>query len=50
MISGERLANESQEALRHAFLDETSPIVAFKVNPQKYRNFLAAQAEEELDS
>ncbi len=50
MISGERLANESQEALRHAFQDENSPIVAFKVNPQKYRNFLAAQAEDETES
>lgn len=46
MISGDRLANESQEALKHAFQDETSPIVAFKVNPQKYRSFLAAQSEE----
>ena len=50
MISGERLANESQEALRHAFQDENSPIVAFKVNPQKYRNFLAAQAEDVTES
>ncbi|MCR5763744.1 MAG: hypothetical protein K6G00_10230 [Treponema sp.] len=50
MISGERLANESQEALRHAFQDETSPIVAFKVNPQKYRNYLAAQAEDSQES
>ena len=44
MISGERLANESSEALKHAFADNTSPIVAFKVNPEKYRNYLAAEA------
>ena len=43
MISGERLANESAQALEHT--DEDSPIVAFKVNPQKYRNFLAEQAK-----
>ncbi len=47
MISGERLANEAEVALNHAMEDETSPIVAFKVDPQKYRNFLAAQAEQE---
>mgnify|MGYP002624766854 CR=1 FL=1 len=43
MISGERLANESAQALEHT--DESSPIVAFKVNPQKYRSFLAEQAK-----
>ena len=44
MISGSRLANESSEALKHAFADNSSPIVAFKVNPEKYRNYLAAEA------
>ena len=47
MISGERLSNEAEVALNHAMEDENSPIVAFKVDPQKYRNFLAAQAEQE---
>ncbi len=47
IISGERLSNEASEALNHALQDKESPIVAFKVNPQKYRNFLAAQAAEE---
>ena len=47
MISGERLSNEAEVALNHAMEDESSPIVAFKVDPQKYRNFLAAQAEQE---
>ena len=47
MISGERLSNEAEVALNHAMEDESSPIVAFKVDPQKYRNFLAAQAEKE---
>ena len=47
MISGERLTNEAEVALDHAMEDESSPIVAFKVDPQKYRKFLAAQAEKE---
>ena len=47
MISGERLTNEADVALSHAMEDEESPIVAFKVDPQKYRKFLAAQAEQE---
>ncbi|MCR5622588.1 MAG: hypothetical protein K6G18_12155 [Treponema sp.] len=49
MISGERLANEAEVALNHAMEDESSPIVAFKVDPQKYRKFLAAQAEQESE-
>ncbi len=49
MISGERLTNEAEVALNHAMEDDTSPIVAFKVDPQKYRNFLASQAEKEAN-
>lgn len=43
IISASRLANESQQALDHAMEDKESPIVAFKVNPEKYRNFLASE-------
>ena len=45
LISGERLARESEEALAHAMKDKESPIIAFRVNPEKYRAFLANQAE-----
>ena len=38
------LANESEQALEHALEDKESPIVAFKVNPEKYRNYLASEA------
>ncbi|MBP5748809.1 MAG: hypothetical protein J6W63_10655, partial [Treponema sp.] len=44
LISGARLANESEQALEHALEDKESPIVAFKVNPEKYRNYLASEA------
>lgn len=44
LISGSRLANESEQALEHALEDKESPIVAFKVNPEKYRNYLASEA------
>ncbi len=43
LISGERLANESQQALVHALEDKESPIVAFKANPEKYRRYLAEE-------
>ena len=41
LISGTRLANESEQALLRAMGDKDSPIVAFRVNPEKYRNYLA---------
>ncbi len=41
LISGTRLANESEQALIRAIGDKDSPIVAFRVNPEKYRNYLA---------
>ncbi|HAK69064.1 MAG TPA: hypothetical protein DCM57_05325 [Treponema sp.] len=43
LISGERIARESNEALNRALQDKDSPIVAFKVNPEKYRNYIAAE-------
>lgn len=44
LISGKRLFNESEQALFHAMEDKDSPIVAFRVNPDKYRSYLAGKA------
>jgi len=44
LISGARLAAESEQALMHAFEDKESPVIAFRVNPDKYRDYLAAEA------
>lgn len=44
LISANRLANESEEAMKRAKEDVESPIVAFRVNPDKFRNFLATDA------
>lgn len=44
LISGKRLFNESEQALFHAMEDKNSPIVAFRVNPDKYRSYLAGEA------
>lgn len=41
LISGSRISNESEQALIHAMEDEESSVVAFKVNPEKYKNYLA---------
>ena len=46
LISASRLANEAEQALSHAVSDRESPIVAFKVNPEKYRTFLASENAE----
>lgn len=40
-ISGERLITEAEQALLHAKDDPDSPIIAFRVNPEKYRKFMA---------
>lgn len=40
-ISGERLILEAEQALLHAQDDADSPIIAFRVNPEKYRKFMA---------
>ena len=39
LISSSRLVNESEEALNRT--DADSPVIAFKVNPERYKNFLA---------
>lgn len=49
LISGSRLAEESKQALSRAMVDKESPIVAFRANPEKYRNFIAEEtAKQEL--
>ncbi len=45
LISGTRLFNESVEALKRA--DADSPIIAFRVNPERYKNFLASESFKE---
>ncbi|MBB5218186.1 hypothetical protein DYE49_06420 [Treponema rectale] len=45
LISGNRLFNESEQSLFHALDDEESPIVAFKADSEKYRNYLASRTE-----
>lgn len=40
MVSGDRLLLEADQALQHAQEDETSPVIAFRVDSEKYRQFL----------
>ncbi|MBR5966937.1 MAG: hypothetical protein IK015_12560 [Treponema sp.] len=47
LISAERLKNEAEQALVHAADDPNSPIIAFRVNPEKYRKYIGGQSEEE---
>ncbi|MCQ2240603.1 hypothetical protein [Treponema sp.] len=49
LISGSRLANESIEALNRAMADSDSPIIAFRVNPERYKDFLASESFQEKD-
>lgn len=44
-ISGDRLLTEAQQALLHAKEDEDSQIIAFRVNPEKYRQYVATKEE-----
>ena len=46
LISAERLKTEAEQATEHASTDNESPIVAFRVNPEKYRKFINEQTEE----
>lgn len=41
LITGNRLIDEAQQALNKAFDEEGLPIVAFRVNPEKYRQYLS---------
>ena len=40
IVSGERLFNEALAAVEHAKNEEDSPIIAFRVDVEKYRHFL----------
>ena len=40
LISGIRLVKEAMEAVNKALEELELPIVAFKVNPERYRQFL----------
>lgn len=40
IVSGERLFNEALAAVEHAKNEEDSPIIAFRVDVEKYRQFL----------
>lgn len=46
LISAERLKNEAEQALIHAGEKEDSPIIAFRVDPDKYRKFIGGQTTE----
>lgn len=49
LISAERLKNEAEQALLHAAEDPESPIIAFRVNPEKYRKYISGQSEEDTE-
>lgn len=40
IISGERLLHEANEALKHAETDKENPIIAFRADIEKYKQFL----------
>jgi GGDEF domain-containing protein len=44
MLPGKRLIIEAEEALEHALNEKNSPIIAFRVNADKYRNFVEKNA------
>ena len=44
MIPGTRLFTEAEQAMIHAQEDRESPIVAFRVDPEKYRQYLSHNA------
>ncbi|MDR2608283.1 MAG: hypothetical protein LBC57_07810 [Treponema sp.] len=46
LIDAERLIFEAREALRRAMADPVTHIVAFKSDPEKYRNFIASQSKQ----
>ncbi len=47
LISAERLKNEAEQALLHAGENDDAPIIAFRVNPEKYRKFIGGQESTE---
>ena len=45
ILTGSRLIDEADKAMQKAFEEKGMPIVAFRVNPDKYRQFIADSAE-----
>ena len=45
LIPGKRLFTEAEQALEHAFEDKETAIVAFKVDPSKYRQYIAESTQ-----
>ncbi|NLM01208.1 MAG: hypothetical protein GX220_07135 [Treponema sp.] len=43
LVPAQRIINEAEQAVIRAFNENKVPIVAFKVNPEKYRQFIAEQ-------
>jgi len=43
LLNAERLILEADEALKKARTEEKSPIIAFKSDPEKYREFISKQ-------
>lgn len=41
LIPGKRLFTEAEQALKHAFEDDETAIVAFRVDPSKYREYIS---------
>ncbi|MDR1176450.1 MAG: hypothetical protein LBK83_13390 [Treponema sp.] len=46
LIDAERLIFEAREAMRRAMADPVTHIVAFKSDPEKYRDFIASQSKQ----
>lgn len=47
LIPGKRIFMEAEQALIHAFEDSDTAIVAFRVDPEKYRKYISEYAEEQ---
>lgn len=45
IVSAERLITEAEQAVFHALEDKSTPVVAFRVSAQKYREFIAASGK-----
>lgn len=45
LVSGSRLISEANLAAVHALEDKDSPVIAFRVDPDKYRKYLADHGE-----
>ena len=44
LVPGNRLISEAEQAAQKALDEETMPIVAFKVNHEKYREYVSDEA------